>query len=119
MAAKDLGPLDSLVAEDAVFLSPAVHTPQQGKALVLKYLTAALGVLNNETFRYVGEWTGPNSAVLEFELELDGIYLNGVDIIHWNDEGRIVRFKVMIRPLKGLNAVIPHMMAALAPRAAG
>lgn len=109
VANKDMSQLEDMLADDAVFLSPAVHTPQVGKALVAKYLRAATAVLSNPSFRYVEEWVGERSAVLEFELTLDGIYLNGIDMIHWNDEGRIVRFKVMVRPLKGLNSVIPLM----------
>ncbi|WP_439815311.1 nuclear transport factor 2 family protein [Zavarzinia sp. CC-PAN008] len=113
VAARDLSELADLVAADGVFLSPVVHAPQVGRALVVKYLTAALSVLNNGTFRYVGEWRAERSAVLEFELELDGLYANGVDIIHWDEDGRITTFKVMMRPLKAVNAVIPRMAALL------
>jgi hypothetical protein len=92
-----------LLAEDVVFASPVVHTPQRGKAITLKYLSAALYVLFNETFRYVGEWRAARSAVLEFVTTMDGVEINGVDIIDWNEDGRIVQFKVMARPLKGIN----------------
>lgn len=109
VATNDLSQLEDLLADDAVFQSPAVHTPQVGKALVAKYLRAAMVVLNNPSFRYVNEWTNAQSAVLEFEFTIDGIYGNGVDLIHWNDEGRITVLKVMIRPLKALNIVIPMM----------
>jgi hypothetical protein len=109
VSANDLGHIEDLLADEAVFQSPAVHTPQVGKALVAKYLRAAMVVLNNDTFRYVDEWVKPDSAVLEFELTLGGVYVNGVDLIAWNDEGRIVQFKVMLRPLKALNTVIPMM----------
>lgn len=107
--------LDALLSDDVVFQSPAVHTPQQGRAVTMKYLTAAAQVLGNPSFRYVGEWAADRSAVLEFECELpDGIKVNGVDIIEWGEDGRIVRFKVMVRPMKALNAVVPLMVAALA-----
>ncbi|GGC77320.1 nuclear transport factor 2 family protein [Chelatococcus reniformis] len=106
--------LEALLADDAVFQSPAVHTPQAGKALVAKYLGAAMVVLNNPSFTYVGEWLGERSAVLEFELTLDDLHVNGVDLIHWNDDGRITLFKVMLRPLKALNTVIPLMGKELA-----
>lgn len=109
VATNDLSAIEDLLADDAVFQSPAVHTPQAGKALVAKYLRAAMAVLNNDSFRYVGEWMAERSAVLEFELTIEGIYINGVDLIHWNDDGRITQFKVMVRPLKGLNVVIPLM----------
>ncbi len=106
--------LDALIAEDCVFRSPAVHTPQAGKALTMKYLLAAAEVLGNESFRYVGEWRSARSAVLEFECTIDGgISVNGVDIITWNDAGAITDFKVMIRPIKALQAVMPLMAAAL------
>lgn len=111
--AGDLTPFEAVIAEDAVFYSPVVHSGQTGKALVAKYLRAAMQVLNNETFRYRDEWVGEGSAVLEFELELDGLYVNGVDMIRWNAEGRVVEFRVMIRPLKALNAVIPRMAEKL------
>lgn len=109
VARNDMSDIESILADDAVFMSPAVHTPQQGKALVAKYLRAAMVVLNKPSFRYVDEWLSPRSAVLEFESELDGIYLNGIDLIHWNDAGQITLFKVMVRPLKGLNMLIPLM----------
>ncbi|MEO8296504.1 MAG: nuclear transport factor 2 family protein [Burkholderiales bacterium] len=109
----DLISVEDLLADDAVFQSPAVHAPQPGKALVAKYLRAAMVVLNNPTFKYTAEWRSERSAVLEFELMLDGTYLNGVDIIHWNEQGLITLFKVMVRPLKGLQAVIPAMGAQL------
>lgn len=105
--------LDALIAEDAVFQSPAVHSPQVGKAITLKYLRAAMVVLNNPSFRYLGEWTGEGSAVLEFETEMDGLIVNGVDMIWWNEAGQITRFKVMVRPLKALNALVARMAAEL------
>src|SRR4029077_9672983 len=95
-----------------VFLSPVVHTPQRGRAIAAKYLAAALRVLGTE-FRYVGEWIGENSAVLEFESVIDGIEVNGVDIIGWNADGRIDRFKVMVRPLKGMEILRSKMAEAL------
>ena len=106
--------LDALLADDVVFQSPAVHTPQAGKALTMKYLLAAAEVLGGPSFRYVNEWRGERSAVLEFACVLeDGIAVNGVDIVEWGDDGRLSRFKVMIRPMKALNAVVPLMGAAL------
>lgn len=100
---KDLAALAALIAEDAVFESPVVHTPQQGKAITVKYLAGALGVLNNDSFRYLNTWTALDSAVLEFATEIEGITINGVDLIWWNEAGLITRFKVMIRPLKAIN----------------
>jgi hypothetical protein len=111
--ARDVAGLDALLADEAVFLSPVVHTPQAGKAVVKRYLAAAFQVLNNGSFRYLEEWYGPRSAVLEFETELDGVTVNGIDIITWDAADRIVHFKVMIRPLKAINAVHEKMRETL------
>jgi hypothetical protein len=113
VAARSLSGLDDLLADDVVFQSPAVHTPQAGKAVTKRYLHAALHVLNNGNFRYMGEWYGESSAVLEFETVIDGIQVNGVDIIHWDATDRIVRFKVMVRPVKALQTLMPLMAAEL------
>jgi hypothetical protein len=102
---RDAASLKALLADDVVFESPVVHAPQNGKAITTKYLTAAMHVLNNSTFRYVNEWTGPHSAVLEFQSTCDGILINGVDMITWNADGLITHFKVMIRPLKAINKI--------------
>ena len=101
--ARDVGALDDILADDAVFHSPVVHTPQKGKSLVKIYLSAALMVLGNSEFAYVREVVGKSDAVLEFTSELNGIHVNGVDMIHWNADGKIDDFKVMIRPLKAVN----------------
>lgn len=113
---QDVGALDTLLADDAVFHSPIVHTPQRGKAVATQYLAAALRVLTNPTFRYVRELVGPSDALLEFEVELDGIHVNGVDLIRWNEDGRISDFKVMIRPLKAIHVVQERMAAAFNAR---
>jgi len=113
VAARDASALEELLAEGVVFQSPAVHTPQAGKAVTRRYLEAAMRVLNNGHFRYVGEWYAERSAVLEFETVIEGLQLNGVDIIHWDEAGRIVRFKVLVRPIKGLQALIPLMAREL------
>lgn len=105
--------LDALLAEDAVFISPVVHTPQVGKSVTKKYLAAAFQVFSNGSFRYVRELRINRDAVLEFEVELDGISVNGVDMIKWNEEGKITEFKVMLRPLKAVNLVHQKMAAML------
>src|ERR1700723_2251359 len=92
---RDAQGLDALLADEAVFYSPVVHTPQVGKAITKKYLAAAFQVFFNDTFRYVRELKSDHDAMLEFELELDAIKVNGVDLIKWNDAGQIVEFKVM------------------------
>lgn len=111
---KDASRLDTLLAEDVTFFSPVVHTPQQGKAVTKAYLGAALQVFGNPHFRYVREILGPSDAMLEFETELDGVRVNGVDIIRWNEDGQITEFKVMVRPLKAIQAVHERMAAMLA-----
>ena len=95
--------LDDVLSDDAVFHSPVVHTPQEGKALTKMYLSAAIMVLGNSSFEYVREVIGESDAILEFTAELNGIIINGVDMIHWNADGKIDDFKVMIRPLKAVN----------------
>lgn len=109
--------LRDLLAEDAVFHSPVVHTPQQGRDKVFAYLHAASHVLGGDHFRYLREIVDGNQAVLEFQSELDGIQINGVDIIRWNDAGQIEDFKVMVRPLKAINKVWEKMGAMLAAQA--
>ncbi len=106
--------LDDLLADDAVFLSPVVHTPQRGKQVTKLYLSAAFEVFFNPSFRYVREIVGAHDAMLEFETEIDGVHVNGVDIVSWNADGKITHFKVMLRPLKALNVVHERMGAMLA-----
>lgn len=105
--------LNSLLADNVVFHSPVVHTPQVGRAITVQYLSAAFHVFFNESFKYVREVTGPSDAVLEFQVEIDGISVNGVDMLKWDGEGRIVEFKVLIRPLKAINLIHQKMAAML------
>jgi hypothetical protein len=100
---RDTAALKDLLAEDVVFVSPVVHTPQVGRPITMAYLHAAMQVLNNDSFHYLNQWFGPESAVLEFECVVEGITVNGIDMIHWNADGRIDHFKVMVRPLKAVN----------------
>jgi hypothetical protein len=102
-----------LLAEDAVFYSPVVHTPQRGRRLASRYLSAAFQVFFNPTFHYVRELVGPSDAMIEFETEIDGVLVNGVDLIKWNESGQIVEFKVMLRPLKAINLIHQRMAAML------
>lgn len=103
---KSPGKLDQLLAEDGIFHSPVVHTPQFGKPITANYLQAALHVFGNESFRYVREVSGEYDVVLEFKVSIDDIGINGVDMIRWNDEGRITEFKAMLRPLKAVKATL-------------
>jgi hypothetical protein len=118
MKAKDPHGLKTLLAEDAVFHSPVVHTPQVGKPITFKYLHAAFHVFGNDTFSYVREVVGERDAVLEFTLEIDGIRVNGVDMIHCNEAGQIDDFKVMLRPLKAVN-LIHQKMGTMLEKSAG
>ena len=108
------GSLGELLAEDVVFHSPVVFTPQQGKAVTTQYLEAAARVLNGADFRYTKEVLSGDTAVLEFETTVDGRYVNGVDIVRCDDAGRIVEFRVMLRPLQGIQAVHEQMGRLLA-----
>jgi hypothetical protein len=110
---QDRSGLNALLADDVVFYSPVVHAPQRGKALVAAYLSAAFTVFFNASFRYVREIVGTSDAMLEFETDVGGILVNGVDLIKWDDAGRIVEFKVMIRPLKAINLIHQRMAMML------
>ena len=101
--------LNDLLAEDAVFYSPAVFTPQEGRAKAAAYLAAAAKLFAGTGFRYVEHWYSDHSAVLEFVADIRGIHVNGIDMIHWNDGGKITSVKVMLRPIKALQTVIPEM----------
>ena len=105
---RDLGKLNDILSEEVVFYSPVVHTPQLGKKLTQLYLSAALHVIANDTFKYIKKVIDGNESILEFEVEIDGILVNGVDIITW-DNGKIAEFKVMIRPLKAINLIHQKM----------
>jgi ketosteroid isomerase-like protein len=110
---RDIDALDDLLADDVVFHSPVVHTPQRGRPITAMYLAAAVAVFGNETFKYVREFHAPDEAVLEFVVTIDGIEVDGVDMIRWNEAGRVVDFKVMLRPLKAINLVHQKMAEML------
>jgi ketosteroid isomerase-like protein len=102
---KDAAGLDNILADNVVFHSPIVHTPQEGKPITTLYLTAALYVFNNDSFKYLREVISGNNAILEFSTVIEGITVNGVDMITWGADGRITEFKVMVRPLKAINLI--------------
>lgn len=110
----DFSQLDDILAEDVVFHSPVVHTPQRGKTITKQYLVAGGQLIFNEHGRYVREVVAGNNAVLEFASELEGIQINGIDMMTWNEEGLITDFKVMIRPLKAINTIHALMRERLA-----
>ena len=126
MKSNDMDKLDELLAEDVVFYSPVVYTPQKGKDITKMYLMAAGGVFGEGTkdemidsnnsqskFKYIKEIIGEKSALLEFESEMNGIYVNGVDVISWNEEEKITEFKVIVRPLQAVNMLHQKMQAML------
>jgi hypothetical protein len=116
---RDPAGLSALLADDVVFRSPIVHTPQEGKARTSMYLTGAMHVLGNEHFTYVREVVDAPNAVLEFTTRIDGIDINGVDIIEFNEVGQIVDFKVMLRPMKAIQIVGQKMVEMLEGLASG
>ena len=106
--------LDDLLHDDVIFYSPVVFTPQKGKEITKLYLSAAGGVFSSNKdkeqskpeeskFRYTKELIHDNHACLEFETEINGIYVNGIDLITWNDENKITEFKVLVRPLQAVS----------------
>ena len=112
----DFSGLDTMIHDDAVFESPVIHTPQRGKAITIKYLAAAVTTLKGPGSEFVGDWSGDKSVVVEFKSEIEGITINGVDIIRFDDTGLITHFKVMVRPLKAVNLLqrkMGEMLAAL------
>ncbi|MEM7327180.1 MAG: nuclear transport factor 2 family protein [Pseudomonadota bacterium] len=103
-----------MLHDDVVFRSPVVHTPQEGKAITFAYLSAAGNTLGNGTFKYTKVFDCGDKAVLEFETEMDGIQVNGIDMIEWDSDGKITDFKVMVRPLKAIQTVHAAMGKMLA-----
>jgi hypothetical protein len=108
-----LSALEACLAEEVIFESPVVHTPQVGKAKTVKYLYSAQRVFYNPSFVYLREWIEPKSSVLELQTSIGGVLINAVDIITWNDDDKITGFKVMIRPLKAIQHVHQLMMHEL------
>jgi ketosteroid isomerase-like protein len=109
----DMAALSAMLADDAVFHSPVVHTPQVGKTKVMAYLGAASVVLGGDSFRYVRELVDGDEVLLEFEAEIDDIHINGIDLIRFDGDGKIADFKVMVRPLKAVNKLWELMAAQL------
>ena len=109
----DLKKLDEIIADEAVFSSPVVFKPMKGKEITMMYLHAAGQSFNMEKFKYTREIHDDMNSVLEFETYIDDISVNGVDMIEWNEDGKICNFKVMIRPFKAVQKVQEKMIEAL------
>src|SRR6478672_3801419 len=107
--------LGDFLADDVVFRSPAVFAPQEGKAITTVYLTAAMQVLG-PTLRYTHQWHDESSAVLEFEADLDGTLVHGIDMLRWNEQNRVTGFTVMVRPMRGLQELVKRMSSQLSGR---
>ena len=106
---KNTSLLLDVLDDEVVFHSPVVHTPQKGKKVTYLYLSAALQVFLSGDFRYTREVVNDKDTFLEFEVELEGVMINGIDMISWNSDGKITDFKVMIRPLKAINLIHQKM----------
>jgi hypothetical protein len=113
ITSRDIAKLDDLLAANATFHSPVVHTPQVGKDITKMYLSAAFHILLNDSFHYVREVADDNNAILEFMVVVDGIQVNGVDMIRWDQDGKIIDFKVMLRPYKAINLIKEKMREML------
>jgi len=110
---QELDKLDKIIADNAVFTSPVVFKPMEGKEITKMYLFAAGQSFNMDKFKYIREVHDGINSILEFETFIDDISVNGVDMIKWNNEGKIVDFKVMIRPLKAVQKVQEKMIESL------
>ena len=113
LESKDSNFLDEILDDSCVFTSPIVFKPIEGKEMSKLYLMGAGQTFDMRRFKYVRELVDGLDTVLEFETYIDDISVNGVDIIRWNEEGRITDFKVMIRPLQAINALQKKMSEAL------
>jgi hypothetical protein len=102
-----------LLADEVVFRPPAVFAPQEGKELTTGYLSAALKVLG-PSLRYASQWHDHASAVLDFEADLDGVYVQSVHILRWNAGQKLVSFTVMVRPMRALQKLAGLMALQLA-----
>ena len=109
----ELDDLDNILSEDVVFFSPVVFKAMNGKEITKMYLSAAGKSFNLEKFQYTNETPDGMHSILEFETYIDDISVNGVDMIEWDEDGKIVNFKVMVRPLKAVQKVKQKMVEAL------
>lgn len=115
-ASGDVNLIDDLISDEVIFESPVLHTPQVGRALVKRYLAAAVHTLGGPESRFTNQWLAHRSAVLELEAEVGGLTVNAVDIFHWNEADQVTRFKVMVRPLSAIHALAQAMTEAIGGR---
>lgn len=114
LATADLKDLPELLAPDAVFRSPMAHTPYPGGAVVSMILNTVFTVF--EDFHYHRKLASADghNVVLEFSARVGDKQLKGIDLIRFNEEGKIIEFEVMVRPLSGLQALGEEMGRRLA-----
>ena len=101
--------ISDFIDENATLYSPIVFTPVKGSFMVGMYLMAASEIIANGKFKYVREVVDSNNAILEFETEINGIIVEGVDMIKFTKEGKLKEIKVMVRPLQAVNVVHEKM----------
>lgn len=109
----DVDILERMLADDCVFESPVMHTPSLGKAKTREYMIAAQKLVGSPDLEFVQEFDMGDRAVVEFSVDLNGVTINGVDLIKWNEQGQVTHFKVMVRPLKAMQAMSDAMMAMM------
>ncbi|HMS04772.1 MAG TPA: nuclear transport factor 2 family protein [Burkholderiaceae bacterium] len=114
VASHDLGDLATLVHPDAVFRSPMAHSPYGPAAALLLALQTVVQVF--EDFRYHRQLASADglNVVLEFSARVKDKQLKGIDLIRFDEQGRILDFEVMVRPFSGLQALGAEMGARLA-----
>ena len=101
--------LSNFIDDNAVLYSPVVFKPIKGGFMVGMYLMAAAEIIGNSSFKYVREICDSENAILEFKTEINGITVEGVDMLKFTKEGKLKEIKVMIRPLKAVNIVHQKM----------
>lgn len=106
---RNIHELNSFISDDVTLYSPVVFKPIKGKFMVTMYLQAAAEIIANDSFKYVREVVDKQNAILEFETEINGLSVNGVDMLQFTKDGKLKEIKVMIRPLKGVNVVHQKM----------
>lgn len=109
--AKDVAAVSAHLDEDVVFRSPAVHTPYEGRAATMQVLRAAMVVLTE--FTYVDQFVDGRGGVLRFHAIVHDLEVDGIDMVTFDDRGRVTQFTVMVRPLSALQAVTAAMGAEL------
>lgn len=109
--AKDFSAIDDLFAEEVTFSSPVVFKPYEGREAVSTLLTAVLHVF--EDFRYTDHTETGRTATLAFSARVGDRDLQGIDLLRFDDGGKIAEMAVYVRPMSGVNALAAAMKAKL------